>query len=547
MDSKFNPLRLILFAVLAFFLCGTLRPDVLLAAEKADQAPQHQPAKEAKFAPLPPGYAPLVPLTLYQKRWIEDKSRLKIGMFTRQGGKSFGTALEAVIDCFQHKTTWVFLSAGERQSKELMNKAAMHAKAMNLAILELQEQFRDENDNRTEYKQLEIIFPNGSRIIGLPANPATARGHSANILLDEFALHKDSRAIWTALYPSITRGYKIRIISTPLGKKNKFYELWTGRTLQIWDGQEYQHVGERGGYSKHKVTIFDAVDMGLKLYDDEGELCEPEDLRLGLADDEAWHQEFLCEFVDEQTAFLTYDLIESCEDCTIDHMPPWAENLLAAAIAHHDKHKGEENPPPFEAWHILRDVLFPGELYLGFDVARHRDLSVIWLDEEVNGIGRARAVIAMKGQPYAVQEYVLWSLIKLPQFRRGCIDQSGLGNQLAERAIKIWPSKIEGVTFSNASKETLAVGLKKNLEDRKEALPPDTTIRQSLHAIKKVATTAGNFRYDADRDEKIGHADHFWGKALAVQARGGYAGPVWAASRGKRAAKKMLEGYDNAA
>ena len=525
MGSKFKPLRLALFAVLFFFFWGTVRPDAVFAVEKAQQSPHHVPEAEKRFAPLPVGYEPLIPLTEYQKRWIEDKSRLKIGMMTRQGGKSFGTSLEAVIDCFQHpRTTWVFLSAGERQSKELMAKAAMHARAMTTGIMELTEQFKDEQDYRTEYKQLEILFPNGSRIIGLPANPATARGHSAHILLDEFALHKDSRAIWTALFPSITRGYKIRLISTPLGKKNKFYELWTGRTLQMWDGQDYTYVGERGGYSKHKITIFDAVAMGLKLYDDEGELCEPEDLRLGLADDEAWHQEFLCEFVDEQTAFLTYDLIESCEDCTLDHMPPWAEQLLAAAIAHHDEYKGLEHPPPFEAGEIMRSILFPGELYLGFDVARTRDLSVIWLDEEINGVGRARAVISMRNLPFSVQRYVLFALLKMPQLRRACIDRSGLGMEMAENAEKVWPSRVE-----------------------KEALPPDTTIRQSLHAIKKTATSTGNFRFDADRDEKIGHADHFWAKALARQARGNTSGPVWAASSKPRQSNKMLQGYSDVA
>jgi phage FluMu gp28-like protein len=50
-------------------------------------------------------------------------------------------------------------------------------------------------------------------------------------------------------------------------------------------------------------------------------------------------------------------------------------------------------------------------------------------------------------------------------------------------------------------------------------IPADTNIRQSLHAVKKIVTSTGNFRFDADREEKIGHADHFWAKALAVQAR----------------------------
>jgi len=80
---------------------------------------------------------PAVKLTEYQKNWVQDASRWKIGVVTRQGGKSFSGALEPVLDCAEHKSMWVFLSAGERQSKELMSKAAMHARAVGIVIKEL--------------------------------------------------------------------------------------------------------------------------------------------------------------------------------------------------------------------------------------------------------------------------------------------------------------------------------------------------------------------------------------------------------------------------
>ena len=35
----------------------------------------------------------------YQKKWVEDKARFKIGLWSRQTGKSFATACEAVLDC----------------------------------------------------------------------------------------------------------------------------------------------------------------------------------------------------------------------------------------------------------------------------------------------------------------------------------------------------------------------------------------------------------------------------------------------------------------
>jgi phage FluMu gp28-like protein len=44
-------------------------------------------------------------------------------------------------------------------------------------------------------KAAEVRFANGSRITALPANPATARGYSANVVLDEFAFHDNPLAI----------------------------------------------------------------------------------------------------------------------------------------------------------------------------------------------------------------------------------------------------------------------------------------------------------------------------------------------------------------
>ncbi|MBW2093012.1 MAG: terminase family protein, partial [Deltaproteobacteria bacterium] len=280
---------------------------------------------------------PAIPLTEYQRNWVQDKSRFKIGVLTRQGGKSFETSLEAVDDCMEHKTLWVFLSAGERQSKELMGKAAMHARAYGLAVKEIESEYRVED---TKYKQLEIFFPNGSRIVGLPANPDTARGWSANILLDEFALHRDSRKIWAALFPTVTRGYKIRIVSTFKGKTNKFYELFfSAPTLRTFNGREKEFVGERGGWSKHFVNIYQAVEMGLALKDEEGRPIEPEDLRLALSDDDAWAEEYECVPSDEVSAFLTHELISSVEDVRIVKSPAWVYLLVRAAQTNYREFK----------------------------------------------------------------------------------------------------------------------------------------------------------------------------------------------------------------
>lgn len=465
----------------------------------------------------PKGSAPAVKLTEYQRNWVLDKSRFKIGVITRQGGKSFGTSLEAVLDCLERKTMWVFLSAGERQSKELISKAAMHARAAGKVIDVIEDEFTAQD--KTKYKQLEILFPNGSRIVGLPANPDTARGWTANILLDEFALHRDSREIWKALFFTVTRGFKVRIISTFKGKANKFYELFfSGPTLQRYTGRDFEHVGDRGGWSKHFVDIYQAVEMGLDLRDDEGNLIEPEDLRLALNDDDAWQEEAECIPSDEATAFLTHELISSVEEVRLDKKPLWAEKLVAAAQANYKEFKKTKIAPALPA-DVFSGVEFLGDLYVGMDIGRKRDLSVIWVDQELNGALQSVAVVELKRQPYFVQVQVLHTILSQKGFRRACIDETGLGGQLAEGAQDMFgPHRVEGVPFTPGNKEALAVGLKQNFEDRGSLIPADMTIRNSLHSVKKYATTTKHFRFDAERTDATGHADHFWAKALSVQA-----------------------------
>jgi len=468
---------------------------------------------------------PAVNLTDYQKNWVQDHSRFKIGVITRQGGKSFSGALEPVLDCAEQKDMWVFLSAGERQSKELMSKAAMHARAVGKVIEELEGEYWVDKD--TVYKQLEIVMPNGSRIIGLPANPDTARGWSANILLDEFALHRDSREIWKAMFPTVTRGYKIRIISTFKGKSNKFYELFFGApTKQRFTGADFENVGERGGWSKHFVNIYQAIQMGLELHDEEGAPIEPEDLRLALNDDDAWQEEFECVPSDEVSAWLGHDLISSVEDVRIEKEPSWVADLIAAATENYKLYKQTKIKPALPL-HVLAKIKFLGGLHVGMDIGRKKDLSVIWVDQEIDNILQCAAVVELKRTPFFIQEQVLYTILSIPRFIRACIDETGIGAQIAEGAQdRFGEYKVEGIPFTAENKEVLAIGIKQNFEDIGSRIPSDSTIRSSLHSVKKYPTTTKHFRFDAEKTEATGHADHFWAKTLAVHAASTPAGII---------------------
>lgn len=452
---------------------------------------------------------PALKLTEYQADSAAVHARFRLKRWCRQSGKTFEETRELVEDSYARRTRWVILSRGERQSKQNIEQCALHSQAYGAAAQVLDDTWQGEEGT---YKSARIDLPNGSSILGLPANPDTARGFSANVYLDEFAFHKNSRAIWAALFPVITRGYQLRITSTPQGKQNKFYELDTAWSKKMAEGD--------GHYHTNKLDIYDAVRQGLRLVDEDGNVTEPDHLKDALGDEDAWEQEYLVQYVDEATAFLSLDLIASCEDPELTAEPIWLAGLLQAAEEVHRIYlRTKVLPPSYEVLgEVLRDAINAEELYLGGDIARKRDYTVFWLFRKIDQKLDTVAVIRLRKVPFFVQQIVLHSLLAHPSMRRACLDQTGLGLQLAETAVERFSDRVEGIDFTVANKELLATGLKQKMEDRLPIIPAEVYIRNSFHAIKRLPTGTGHFRFDAERTEQTGHADEFWACALAAHA-----------------------------
>ncbi len=401
---------------------------------------------------------PLDILLPYQADWVNDQARFKIGMWARQTGKSFATAGEASRDCLTRPgQTWVCMSAGERQALEWMQKARQWSEAWQLAV----DQYDETRDSAESLmKSAEIKFANGSRIIAIPANPATARGYSANLILDEFAFHEDQSKIWKAIYPSISNPLKgelkLRIVSTPNGQGNKFYDLWT----------------KANAYSKHLLTIYDAVKRGLPL--------DPEALKAAIDDAEAWDQEYLCLFIDAAAILLPYELIALCES-----------DVLSAA---------------FEPSAVQ---------YAGYDVGRKKDLSVYWEISKLADGSWTKEITPLEKTPYNEQYEFLCT--KIPGVRRIAIDATGKGEMLAEELHRKFGAKVMQCTFTAPFKNEIFTRMKRAFEDRTVRIPISREIREDLHAIHKVAGKTGIIRYVAPHTDD-GHSDRATALALALHA-----------------------------
>ena len=431
---------------------------------------------------------PALPLYGYQRRWVNDDSRFKIAMFARQCGKTFTSTLELALDCARaeamgQRRRWVILSRGERQAREAMNEGVK----LHLAALSAGFQAYD-YDWEPGIRALEVELPGGSKITALPANPDTARGFSANVLLDEFAFHQDSRAIWKALFPVISKpGLKLRVISTPNGKGNKFYDLMTGAD---------------DGWSRHTTDIYQAVKDGLPR--------NIEELRRGAGDDDLWAQEFELQWLDEASAWLDFELITSCE------------------------HPQAGQPEHYNG----------GPCFIGVDIASRNDLFVIWVLEQVGDVYWTREIIERKRISFAEQDQLLDEVFQRYRVLRCCMDQTGMGEKPVEDAKRRHgSSRVEGVLFTGPNKLTMATHGKEAFQDRRLRIPEgNSALRADLHKLKKVTSATGTPRFVAESDS-AGHADRTWACFLALNASDGPSGPVIARSRRPRAAARITRGF----
>jgi phage FluMu gp28-like protein len=422
----------------------------------------------------------------FQGKWIMDRSRLKLMEKSRQIGISWSTAYTAVertAAVGARNDQWVS-SRDDIQARLFLEDCKMWAKVLNLAARDLGERVIDDKNKITAYV---LEFDSGKRIYSMSSNPDAQAGKRGGRILDEFALHPDPRKLWAIAYPGITWGGSMELISTHRGSHNFF-------NLLI---REIREHGNPKKISLHRVTLQDALDQGF-LYVLQKALPPDHDvqamdeaayfdfIKAGCADEESFLQEYMCQPADDDSAFLEYDLIASCE--------------YAAG----------------EQWEIELDQTRGRELYGGLDIGRRKDLTVLWIFEKLGDVLYTRKVITLKAMSKPDQEKVLWPWLAVLQ--RCCIDYTGLGIGWGDDAQKQFGEyRMELVTFTGAVKEALAYPVRGKMEDKKIRIPYQPEIRADLRAVTKSVTPAGNIRFTAERSEN-GHADRFWGCALGVHA-----------------------------
>ena len=114
-------------------------------------------------------------------------------------------------------------------------------------------------DLKYELMRFEVRITVGGqtgRIKVLAANPRTARGFSGDLILDEFAFHENSAAIWEAAEPIISSNpdFLCRISSTGNGRQNMF------PTSSLADGLiPYYKVSRSEAWKMGELKIYSII------------------------------------------------------------------------------------------------------------------------------------------------------------------------------------------------------------------------------------------------------------------------------------------------
>ncbi len=171
------------------------------------------------------------PFTLYdyQLHVLANRSPRVLVLKSRQVGLSTAAAIRAAHELLFNERAMVLVVSRDQD-------AAGHFLATVLDILDS----LAEPPDFTRRGVFEAQLKNGSRILSQAATGKAGRGVRATLVVcDEFAFMDYDAAIFRAVSPTIARGGRLIVISTPNGQNNLFFRLW--------------HGNEGGDWSRHRV------------------------------------------------------------------------------------------------------------------------------------------------------------------------------------------------------------------------------------------------------------------------------------------------------
>lgn len=431
--------------------------------------------------------------------FLRDKSHFVANLMARQTGKTFNGMAKLLYMGFRYPGSVILVTAPKYDQVKNIAFKALH---QHLNRLKAQDPaFFNLLIGKKNMLKTRIRFNNGTQILAESPIPETIRGHTAKVVyLMEANFIRDDIDLYTAVLFTLntTNGYLIAE-STPWSTDSIFYKIY--------------HDPAYSNYSTHKTPYTEAMPPNGPLSPKVVEMIKTQ-----LAGDPTrWRREMLCEWTEDTDTWLSTSLITLAQDSSLDYTA-------------------------FEASPR-------GDFYIGVDFGKKQDHSVVALIE----LQREHKLLRHMHRfpldtPYGA---VIGYLKKLQETWRTpraiYCDKTGVGDYIVEDMIKGGLRAVEGINFTDTSKEAMATALKENMrtadcpvcgwrghiqdhENKWRTICPnncDTHLRPLLHIPydPELYAELNAERYELAKTGKIlynhpegTHDDRFWALALAVYA-----------------------------
>lgn len=413
-----------------------------------------------------------------------------------------------------------FAEIARQQKLKLETTDSATHKAVELSVNDFAELFEAQRlefrlwHDRTTFSRTQVIAP----------NPATARGWSGTVMLDEFGFIRDFRDLWEAVEPIISSDKSFKFIGAttpPKDDAHYSYELTApplGTEFPVnASGNWYQSdAGER----VHRVDIHDGYAAGQKLYDRRtGAEVSPQEHFARAEDKDAWRRNYAVQHVLGGTSAVGLLILDTAQRRGVGECAFFSiESDLDLDIA--------------LGW--LRDHLTDGPVGIGIDLAtttkESSNPTSVTVSERRGVELLARVVMIWKTADPAIAmerfKNIVLAIRTRPAggARRMCIDATNeryFAAAVRQELMAYLPvecvvgsEKIERPGAEPMNMKQFTGGeLVAELEDNHVILPPERYVREDFRLVKR---DRGQFVCEPDAAGR--HGDTFDSTKLSLRA-----------------------------
>lgn len=423
----------------------------------------------------------------YQQAWATDESQYKLGVKARQIGITTTEAIKQFVkslfweesEKMPSPPVTVFVSPSDRQSKRLMQY-----------VQRARSKFERLFDGRIKFKKEKedyLMFENGAEVWSLPCNPRTIEGIDTNLcIVDELGNFEgnDDRAVYEAMMGSLgAKGGGMVLFGKPRGRRGLFWELFDphGEFREQFSVYEFPYTVRAKSDKRYRDTV------------------EEQRLRMGKL---AFKEQYECAFVDEGVVIFPYSIIDK-----------QTKNL--------------------RQWRLGQSINKQFPLYIGIDFARVKDQTAVTIVEHTDKGTNVRFHDVTK-EKFDKQIDWISHIIDWANPVKCLVDKTGLGLPMLDILEAKYSGRVEGVQFTQATKEKMILNTRNLLDDGLLWLPQNKELIDQIHGMEKEVLESGRIKYTGKRTETDWLDDRAWSLFLACSQLGEHDFDITIIDRNKR-------------